>query len=667
MFEDIPKKKKEILGKRGIFSGEDLCHTVPYKFYDFTRVIEEPSLEWAGRWVCLKGRLSRVNKRPGGGRTTVACRVSCNGLTVFVNYIGQARMEAVLSPAVGREMFFCGKLEWNPEWRIFSMLNPMRQSTDPAKVARWTPVYPKFKGIGDDWLRKEALSALGEPGALKETIPAEVISRLGLPGRREALLALHCPKSAGGVARAAQRCVFEDLLYFSCRLEEDMRKASKGSAYNMKTMKPARDFLGLLPYPLTADQGACLSAMLGEMKEGRRVNALVQGDVGCGKSVVAFALMVAMAGSGYQAAIMAPTVVLAEQHYAELSSYAERLGMRAALLGGRQTAKEKREALKGLADGSIQLAVGTHSLVSDGVGFRDLALAVVDEEHRFGVRQRERLAEKARHGTHTVSFTATPIPRSMADTLYKGTEVFEIKTMPPGRSPVRTYVMEGEDQAMGFVRGQVAMGRQAYVVCPLVDAEDDAGPRSVAQVAKAYGEALGVEVGVATGKQSKEKTSEALRRFKEGEIPVLAATTVVEVGVNVPNATVIVVEDAWMFGLSQLHQLRGRVGRGSEQGHCILRSDRGGDRLSAMLETTDGFKIAEMDLGLRGAGNVIGEEQSGKNRFIGEALSYPKIFAAARREAAEMVDYGLHEKLMESMERRSEKAYVKAQKLKIFR
>ena len=562
----------------------------------------------------------------------------------------------------------CGKLEWNEDFKIYSMLNPMYTMPYAEFKPGIKRVYSKFKGVSDKMLNTTIMDTFRETNVI-ETIPAEVIEHYHLLRRSESLRKLHYPTDLPSVSKSIQRQLFEDILYFACSLEKNNRKISDGSQYNLRTMNLYHKLSESLPYNLTEDQKRVTEEILNDMKNGRRINALIQGDVGCGKSIVGFILMLAMAESTYQSVIMAPTLVLAEQHYTELKSYADRFGFNVAFIGGTQTAKEKRKLLSKIESGEIQLIVGTHAVLSDKVKFKNLALCVIDEEHRFGVGQRRTLAEKARSGVHTVSFSATPIPRTMMTSVFGKTKVYEIKSMPKGRSPIKTAICRTDKSAIEFLRKQIAEGSQGYVVCPLIDSDiDDCKLRTVKEVAKEYTDTLGVPVGIVTGKQTKKETQETLEAFKRGDLKVLVATTVVEVGVNVPNATVIIIEDAWMFGLAQLHQLRGRVGRGEKQGYCILVNSKPdeNERLNIMTQTTDGFKIAEADCTIRGAGNLLGYEQNGNNRFLIESLQFPKMFSIAKDIAEKMVDDGSCDILINEMEARSEKIYVNYNKIKIF-
>ena len=661
MFNEIPEKKKKTLEKKGIYGDIDFSYLTPTKYYDFSE-LSEMTMENVGKYVAIEGVLDKVNEKIGAsGRKTLALQVITEQGKLYVNYIGQLFLKNYLLELINQKVYVLGKLEYSADYKLFSMLNPIR-ITDNEYSLRWHTVYPKYSGVGEDFLQKHIKESLD---VVEETLPTEVLNTTGLMPRKDALKALHRPSCTDDIIKGIKRNIFEDLLYFACSLEKINTQNKKESPFLISQYPSINPVVSSLPYDLTTDQKKVLNQLFVDAQNGKRLNALIQGDVGCGKSITAFLLMIAFADNGYQSVLMAPTVVLAKQHYEEFVSLIKNLPYKVVFLGGKQTAKEKREVLADIKTGNAQFVIGTHSVISDAIEYQNLALTVIDEEHRFGVKQREALGEKASKGSHTVSFSATPIPRSYAKTIYGDTDIYDIKTMPAGRKPAITTVETSEKKAIEKVREQLDMGHQAYVVCPLIDGEED--KKTVTSVAAVYEKELKVHVGIATGKQSAAKNEETLEKFKNGEIKVLVATTVIEVGVNVPNATVIVIESAERFGLAQLHQLRGRVKRGNAQGYCILISDQITERLQVLCNTEDGFEIAEADTKIRGAGNLIGEEQSGNNRFLQEAMQYPKMFETAKKYAKTMISHGTERFLIDEMERRSPKIFVKPDKIKIFK
>ena len=401
-----------------------------------------------------------------------------------------------------------------------------------------------------------------------------------------------------------------------------------------------------LPFSLTQDQEKAVTEMLSYAEAGRRINALVQGDVGCGKTIICTLMAAAFADSGYQSVIMAPTQVLARQHYDSISSMLAPFGIKTAFLDSSLKKRDRDAVLREIANGSAQIIIGTHSCVGKDLVYKDLALAVVDEEHRFGVKQRTAIVEKAAKGVHSITMSATPIPRSLAQVIYgDNIQLHTVRSMPNGRKAVKTRVFRNQTGNMKFVLKEVQAGHQAYVVCPMIENNEKVpGVKSVDQITKEYREFLepqGVRIGSLTGKTSKEETSEIINSFKDGKIDVLIATTVIEVGVNVPNATVMIITNAERFGLSSLHQLRGRVGRGDLQSYCVLQSDdespKGLARLQVLCDTTDGFQIAEADLAQRGAGDLLGTQQSGENKYVALMIANPDRYQYAIQVAKELI------------------------------
>ena len=421
-----------------------------------------------------------------------------------------------------------------------------------------------------------------------------------------------------------------------------------------------------LPYKLTKGQADVCNLFSTKMKEGRRINALVQGDVGTGKTMVAFIAMFMMADNGYQSVLMAPTFVLATQHYKQLSDLASEYGYKVAFLGGKQKASEKKKILAGIASGEYTFIVGTHGVFSESVDYHDLALVVTDEEHRFGVLQRDEVAKKADRGVHTITMSATPIPRTVASVLYGDTlEICTIKDKPAGRKEIKTQVYNNQDGICKFMEMQIKEGRQAYVICPLIEKAEKGSKMekidSVEEVCKTYseyfkdtlveksGEMVPVKASVLTGSTPVDEANEIMQKFQDGDIDILVATTVVEVGVNVPNASLIVVHNAERFGMAALHQLRGRVGRGSYQSYCILKSsciDPASDdkdakeRLETLAKTDDGYEVALADLRNRGTGDLVGTEQSGNNQFIDLILKNRVLYEKIRKDAGVLCDNG---------------------------
>jgi ATP-dependent DNA helicase RecG len=499
---------------------------------------------------------------------------------------------------------------------------------DPVHTGRIVPVYEKLGGVSGKALRR-VLTALAEqvPDDLADPLPELVRGRLGVVGRGAALRAVHVPVDVEVAelnafrSPAHRRLILEELFLFQlglARRRHGRRGLRKGLAFAVTDR--ARDAVKrILPFHLTGAQKRVLREIAEDMSSPHPMNRLVQGDVGSGKTMVALLSMVIALENGYQAAFMAPTEILAEQHFARFLSLCRGLPVRIVLLTSSLTGKPREELRAQIREGEAHIVIGTHALIQEGVEFRQLGLGIVDEQHRFGVLQRAALRGKAKTAPHLLVMTATPIPRTLAMTLYGDLDVSVIDEMPPGRTPVETRVVpeRGRGAAWTRVRKELAEGGRVYIVLPLVEESEKLTLRDATKTAERVREAFPeIGVGLLHGRMKAEEKEEVMRRFQEGEIRILVSTTVVEVGIDVPEATVMLIEHAERFGLSQLHQLRGRVGRGSRPSVCFLfvEGPQGEDavaRLSVMERTTDGFAIAEEDLKIRGPGDFAGVRQSG--------------------------------------------------------
>lgn len=660
------KKRINFLNKIGFLCDIDFCFDAPGKYYD---VSEETKLspEVNGQFICVRGMCKAVtDKVCKNGSVMVKAELTCrdkNGkeCRVFASYFAGISMKERLAPLVGERCIVAGNatLFYND----YYITSPVVFQADRLFHRNIVTVYKKHKGISHEWMAQARKLAI-DSQELPETIPEQVRKDYKIPGRREAVLQLHNPDNTDKLMAAVRRQLVEDLLYFACVNEQERTGLVKNSPFVVHSLEKTKQVMNTFPYDLTTDQKKVLNAIVKQMMDGKRVSALVQGDVGCGKSIVAFLLMIAMAENGYQSVLMAPTSILAGQHYEELKSYADNAGLTTVLLTGNLTAAQKKKTLASIETGEAQLIVATHAAISDSVTFKCLGLAVVDEEHRFGTKARNALLK---NGCHSINFTATPIPRTVAQTIYSLRDLYEIKTMPVGRQPVDTKVVNNLNTALETVKRELDKGHQAYIVCPYIDSDEDDEDKcaSVEEISEKCSKYLGIPVGTATGKDK--DTENTLTAFKDGTLRVLCATTVIEVGVNVPNATVMVIMDAFRFGLAQLHQLRGRVGRGKDKGYCLLVSDHDAGRLHVMEETTDGFVIAQADYNNRGGGNLMGTQQSGNNRFLMEAVMYPKYYKSLCQTAVEMVKNGEHDILIREMDKRSDSMYVKTGQVKLFK
>ena len=523
----------------------------------------------------------------------------------------------------GECYFFVGKIGINPP---FINMSVSMFSQDKDKLKRIYPVYPKINKMSDDYLISAIQSAV-EVISSDEFLDRELINKYSLMDNKKSLRVLHTPATFEELDEAKRRILFNDLFLANLKIQKENHKEYHDlEIKNFDLFKKIQD---MLPFDLTEGQLSALRGMTKNLMNGEVLKALVQGDVGCGKTILALLLLSIIIDNGAQGALMAPTTVLAKQHYADAIKYFESLGIKVGLLTGETKAREKKKILKELKEGEIRLLIGTHSLISNGVEFEKLRMAVIDEEHRFGVEQREALKNKGEH-VSLVSVSATPIPRSLAFTMYGDTvEIYVVKGLPKGRQPITTTLTADITDGYSKIIEEVRKGRQGYVVCPLIEDSDsdrltdvlsvESTERALKEYLKVKG-ASDIKVGVINGNMTQETIVEEIGKFANKEYDVIISTTIIEVGVNVPNSTMILIQNAERFGLAQLHQLRGRVGRGSHKSYCMLQTNKKNEetlkKLNVIVGSQDGFVISEEDLILRGTGNLIGLEQSGSNKLF---------------------------------------------------
>jgi ATP-dependent DNA helicase RecG len=506
------------------------------------------------------------------------------------------------------------------------------------------PIYPQTAGITSKMIRRNISQALADLPELPDLLPEAIRETYSLPGWRESLHSIHFPEGFEQAHRARERFIFEELLVLCCGLSILRTGNHKRAAIPMET-RDLGPFYNALPFVPTDAQYRAIEEAIGDLCGDVPMNRLIQGDVGSGKTLVAAACIYFCYRNGYQAAMMAPTEILAEQHFATLSALLAPHGIRVGLLTGSTKASEKKAVRAQLAEGELDLIVGTHALLSEGVAFGRLALVVTDEQHRFGVAQRAKLADKSKD-THVLVMSATPIPRTLSLIVYGDLSLSIIDELPPGRQSIDTFVVSSakRQRALAFLRKALDLGRQAYIICPLIEmGEADLGLRPAKEYAEqlAKNELKGYKISLLHGKMKAAEKDDIMRRFSRGEIQALVSTTVVEVGVDVPNATIMLIENAERFGLSQLHQLRGRVGRGKEKSTCILISDAKGEtargRLKMMKSTGDGFLLAEYDLKARGPGDFFGYRQHGLPELKVASLSENPETMREARECADKI------------------------------
>ena len=614
----IGEAKAKALGKLGIFTLGDLIGWFPRRYEDRRETRPISSLI-PGETACVAAmiasepKVSHIRK----GMDLVKVRAVDDTGALDVTFFNQSWLKDQLR--VGETYIFYGRAEGSLLRK--TMAGPVVEPEGRQEfTGRIVPVYPLTAGVSQLLLSRAIRQGWDEcADILPDCLPDSVRQTHGLCRVNYAYENIHFPESPEALDIARRRLAFEELFFFAIGLKllRSRRETVSVEPFRPVDMAP---FYDALPFILTGAQRRCVDEAIADMTAGKPMNRLCQGDVGSGKTMVAAACVYFCVKNGRQAALMAPTELLAEQHYRGLAPLLEQLGLRCALLTGSTPAKTKRSVTAQLASGELDFAIGTHALISGGVAYANLGLVVTDEQHRFGVAQRTALAEKGEH-PHTLVMSATPIPRTLALILYGDLDVSVIDQLPPGRKPIETYAVTSAyyPRLYAFIRKQVEAGRQVYIVCPMVSENDDLPDerKAVTEYAQKLQSEIFPDLRVAYvhGKMKSREKDTVMSAFAAGETNILVSTTVIEVGVDVPNASLMVVENAERFGLSQLHQLRGRVGRGQHQSYCVLVSDNKNDetrqRLRAMTKTADGFKIAEEDLRLRGPGDFFGLRQHG--------------------------------------------------------
>lgn len=644
-----------ILKKRKMETVEDVCQLFPSKYYDFSFInpLNTGRLDKNYAFVC---KLVSYELKKQSSLYIVRCTLQdiYTQNELCVSWFGTTEMYNVLKKDYrpGDTCFIGGKLKASNKKNLFFMSNPIIfKKYDGESDCHIYTAYEKIRGISESNFERIINDCL-EHATIPDKVPRELLHKYNLMSKDEAIREMHKPSSVEGVKKAKYRLNIDDLLYFALQLEEKKRNLPAGSVYGIHSLAITTKIIKNLPFQLTKDQKSAYEELVNRIRSGKRLNALIQGDVGCGKTILAFLLMFVMADNGFQSVLLAPTQVLASQHYNELKEMAAQYNIGVVYIANGLKKKEREAILKSIEDGSALMIVGTHSVLSKEVKFHDLGLSITDEEHRFGVLQREEITTKAKAGMHTVTMSATPIPRSLSDVLLSTTEVFNIQSMPNGRKPIQTAICASQNTIFQFIKKEIEKGHQAYVVCPLIEDKQGVmeGILSVEQTYTEYANIFGKNaVAVLNGKMNEDETEKVIRSFKNGEIKILVSTTVVEVGVNISNATVIVINNAERFGLASLHQLRGRVGRGNSQGYCILNSvHKNNKRLLALCKYKNGFQIAESDYALRGSGNILGTEQSGSNYYVELSMKYPDLFSELQKYAKKYMDTGEAEMIVKT-------------------
>ena len=669
MIKGVGPQRAELLAERGIYTLGDLLGYLPFRYEDrmhFSKVQDiQPNGTYTIRARVMSGQAIRSRRFRRDAIYHLLVQDEAGGVLPCKFFHGgylEGRLQA------GQLLILHGKVEVD---RLrparLEMINPQiellnSEEIDSTEVGRIVPIYEAIGTIGSKQIRRAMYAAvqLIDPHT-PDVLPENLRARLGYPGREQALLHTHFPEPSESLDRlntfrspAQQRLIFEEFFLYQLSLGLDRRATRKENAIALRVREDRiREALKrILPFKPTEAQKRVLTEIVSDLEKPAPMNRLLQGDVGSGKTIVALEAAVIAIENGTQAALMAPTEILAVQHYLSARRILGKAGYRVELLISGLTFAEKQAALERIRTGRAQLVIGTHALIEDNVTFARLGFVAIDEQHRFGVLQRKRLMDKAAshgHAPHVLVLTATPIPRTLSLTLYGDLDVSVLDELPPGRTPIVTRVT-GETHLPGVwesLRREVAAGHQAYIVYPVIEESKLELKAATDEYERLSKEAFPkLKLGLLHGKLSSEEKEEVMQRFQRNEVQILVATTVVEVGVDVPNATVMVVEHAERFGLAQLHQLRGRIGRGAHKSNCILvapfrMTDEARARLDTMVRTSNGFEIAEADLQLRGPGEFFGTRQSGELGFhVANPLRDKELLELARKEAFALVEDG---------------------------
>ena len=639
----VGPKTYEQFSLAGIKTVGDLLTFLPRKHEDFTEVVKISDIH-PGK-MTIRAKCEKISTRPvrRGLRLTTAVLADETGKLQAV-WFNQPYRVSQLSG--GDEFYFSGEFEFN--YNRYQLTNPSAEKVSdmPVQTDRLLPIYPAIKGLKSQLVRKILSELKPMMTMLPETLPLDIVKSEGLASYSQAFLGMHFPKDVSDIARARERLSFEEL--FELLLGALLNKKDNNSltGWNIPFDQPTvSNFVKKLPFALTNAQRLAAWEILQDFETGKPMNRLLQGDVGSGKTVVAGLVACQVAQAGLQTAILAPTEILASQHAETLSKLLSPFGINVALYTGSVKGKSRQELLKNLKNGKIDVIVGTHALIQPGVEYKKLGFVVIDEQHRFGVEQRQALLNKSKYLPHLLAMTATPIPRSLALTLYGELDVSILNEMPKGRRPITTKIWSpiNINKLYEQVDKELAKGRQAYIICPLIDDNPDNDKKSVDREYKKFQSTIfnHRRIGLLHGRLTSQEKDSVMRKFANGEIDILVSTTVVEVGVDVPNATVMVIENADQFGLSQLHQLRGRVGRGKFDSYCFLvmtGTDKSSQRLREIESSQDGFYLAEVDMKLRGPGEIYGKAQHGALNLQIATLADAKMIVRARKAAEKFVN-----------------------------
>jgi len=636
--------------KLGVETLEDLLWFMPRRYEDRSKLSDLSSIK-PGETMAFLARVVSVEQRKARRRDLSICTALLTDGSALIQavWFNRPGLRTILKPGVKVALY--GKIEMreglkqvtNGEFEVLD------EGLPPENVGLIVPVYPGTQGLPQKWIRRIVKGALRlAEESLEDPLPTEILGKYGYPGLLQAIKEMHFPTSRESWLAARNRLAFQELFLLQLGLAIRRKSYSedyKGHRFDVDGPTVEKFIREVLPFELTSAQKRVFAEIKEDISKDVPMNRLLQGDVGSGKTVIALLFMLCAVDSGYQASFMAPTEVLARQHFKKIYEWLIPLGVKVALLTGSVPSAEKKLIYDKISRGLVNIVVGTHALIQDSLVFRRLGAVVIDEQHRFGVLQRGNLTSKGEH-PHVLVMTATPIPRTLTLSVYGDLSVSVIDELPPGRKGIITKSIrkEQESQLLSFLREEIERGGQVYWICPMIDENEDLSIASAenrfCNLARIFDKE---RIALLHGKKNYKEKKQIMKNFEKGCIDILVSTTVIEVGIDVPNATVMVIEDPWRFGLSQLHQLRGRVGRGRKQGFCFLlgiSKDYDGKRkIAAMCSTSDGFKIAEADLAIRGPGEVCGIRQHGVTDFrVANLLRDKKLLGWARNEAFALVE-----------------------------
>lgn len=653
-----PERAKLLKAEIGVKTFGDMLNYFPFRYVDRSEFVKIRNLRADMQYVQMRGKIIRIREvGQGKGKRLTAVLKDESGELELVWFKGQKWMRDKLISGgefivFGKPSIFAGK--WNmahPE------VEDVRKMT--KKLSGLEPVYSTTETLTSRGLNSKGIAKLAHAlvpqikGKLPEVLSQKLLNKMNLISREAAYFNLHAPQNPDVLKRSHDRMKFEELLFLQLRIlkqKVNTKSKLKGFVFGQVGELVNTFYKEILPFDLTGAQKRVLKEIRVDMANGEHMNRLLQGDVGSGKTLVALIAMLIALDNGFQAAIMAPTEILAQQHFESISEFVEKLGLNVGLLTGSVKTKRRRVLHEQMESGELHILIGTHALLEDKVQFKNLGIAVIDEQHRFGVAQRAKLWRKNSIPPHVLVMTATPIPRTLAMTLYGDLDVSVIDELPPGRKPVKTIHRydSSRSRVFGFMDQQIKEGRQVYVVYPLIKESEKMDYKDLMDGYESLSRRFPLpdyRLSIVHGQMAADAKEYEMQLFAKGQTQIMVATTVIEVGVNVPNASVMVIESAERFGLSQLHQLRGRVGRGAKQSFCILMtgdkmSQDSKTRIDTMVRTTDGFEIAEVDLKLRGPGDLTGTQQSGVlDLHIADLVKDGAILTYARKVATELLDH----------------------------